>query len=169
MDLDKFEGLVLEYEKYAFNIAYRICNNIEDAKDITQDAFVKAYKNFDKFKGNSKFSTWLYRIVTNTALDFVRKNKENLNYEENIDYEVKLNENHVEKELEKKELKEVLKESINELKLNYKTMIVLRDLNGLSYDEISNITNESLGTVKSRINRGRKELQKILKRKGVKV
>jgi RNA polymerase sigma-70 factor (ECF subfamily) len=171
-DTDSFEELISNYQLNAYNIAFRMLGNQEDAKDCTQDALIKVYKSIGKFKGNSSFSTWLYRIVTNTCKDFIRKKKEVLY----LDNDIKGEEGNIKRELrdegdtpetvlEKSELKEVVTQAISELNEDHREVIVLRDINGYSYDEIAEILNCSHGTVKSRINRGRKALKEVLLKK----
>lgn len=164
MHLKEFEELVIESEKMVFNLAYRMTGNIEDAKDISQEAFIKAYKNIDKFNKESKFSTWVCSILKNTAIDFLRKKTSNLKKQEKL-----LNENTKEKytpdiqeEFEKKETSIFVQKAIEELPINYREIIILRDIQSQSYEEISKILDLSLGTVKSRLNRGRGILKDIL-------
>lgn len=170
-DIQSFEILVTTYQKKAFNIAYRMLGNLEDANDVTQEALVKVYKSLPKFKGDSKFSTWLYSIVTNASIDYIRKNrKSNVVYldkkEENqMKREIPDNENTPENLLEKNEIKRVIHDSINKLNKEHRTVIILRDIQGFTYEEIANMLNCSEGTVKSRISRARGNLKNILSQK----
>ncbi|MCT4619873.1 MAG: sigma-70 family RNA polymerase sigma factor [Marinisporobacter sp.] len=172
-DIESFETLIKEHEKLAFNIAYRMLGNIEDAKDATQDAFIKAYKALHKFKGESIFSTWLYKIVTNTCLDLLRKRKsqKTCSYDRQIDTEdgniireLPDEDNIPEDIVAKKERQRNIQKAINSLSENHKIVIVLRDIKGFSYEEMSKILNCSEGTIKSRISRARQALRKVIEK-----
>jgi len=166
-DIKSFEILIRKYQKFAFNIALNYLKNIEEAEDATQEALIKAFRYLKKFQMESKFSTWLYRIVINTCKDELRKKSRNqkvinidseetyVNEIEDITYEPL-------KEIEEKEISNKLKEAVNSLKIKYKEVIVLCDINGMSYNEISDILEIPVGTVRSRINRGRLTLRKII-------
>ncbi|QEK12330.1 sigma-70 family RNA polymerase sigma factor [Crassaminicella thermophila] len=167
-DIESFETLIKEHQKLAFNIAYRMLGNIEDAKDATQDAFIKTYKSLNKFKGESGFSTWLYKIVTNTCLDVLRKRKSQKTY--SYDHQIDTEDGKILRDLpdernipeiivERREHQRNIQEAINCLSEHYKTVIVLRDIKGFSYEQISKILDCSEGTIKSRISRARKALK----------
>lgn len=171
-DIDAFEELIKNYEKKAYNIAYRIMNNEEDAKDMTQEALVKIYKSIKNFREESTFSTWLYRIVTNVCLDELRKRKKSetipleINTEGDkgtIRFEIGADKETPEDLYELAELRQMILNKINSLKDDYRTVIILRDMQGFSYEEISIILGCSLGTIKSRINRARKALKDKLR------
>lgn len=168
-DTDSFEQLVSNYQVSAYNIAYRMLGNKEDASDCTQDAMIKVFRSISKFKGNSSFSTWMYRIVINTCKDFIRKKKEVLY----LDNDIKGEEGNIKRELEdssdtpetileRKELKKEIEKAIMEINSDHREVIVLRDIREYSYEEIAEILDCSIGTVKSRINRGRKALKDVL-------
>ncbi len=169
-DIRSFETLISKYQLYAYNIAYRLMNNEEDAKDVTQESLIKIYKSIKDFNNKSNFSTWLYRIVINSCHDELRKRKQNTislhqqNQMDSSEYQIHISDNSLnpEKILEKKERERIVQESINELPLPNKTIIILRDIQGFSYDEITQIINEPLGTIKSRISRSRNMLKQIL-------
>jgi RNA polymerase sigma-70 factor (ECF subfamily) len=169
---DAFETLIKSYEKSIYTICLRMLLSEEEAYDATQEVCVKIWRQLHIFKGDSKLSTWIYRITTNQCLDLLRKNK-NKNkkeislFQKNDDDEEWMidqgnEKENVEKIMENKELKEILKEAIYQLKEDYKTVIVLRDINQYSYDEIAQILNISLGTVKSRLSRARASLRYFL-------
>lgn len=166
-----FEKLIISHEKTVYNIAYRMFNNEEDTKDIAQEVFIKIYKNLNKFDGNCKISTWIHRITVNTCIDELRKRKGKET--SSIDSLIDLDDGEVQKQytdnsfnpeqsLINKEDIEDLKNAINLLSENHKALIVLRDIQGLSYNEISEITQISLGTIKSRISRARIQLKNII-------
>lgn len=171
-NFDAFEDLIGSYEKKAYNIAYRIMGNEEDAKDMAQEAFIKIYKSIQNFREESSFSTWLYRIVTNVCLDELRKRKKEklvpleLNIE--TDKGTAVVELSAEKEtpediFERVEKKQIIQNAIFSLGEDYKTVIILRDIQGFGYEEIAAILNCSLGTIKSRINRARNMLKEKLR------
>ncbi|AOT72726.1 RNA polymerase sigma factor [Geosporobacter ferrireducens] len=172
-DIESFELLIKNYQKLAFNIAFRMLGNTEDAADATQDAMIKVYKSISSFKGNSNFSTWLYRIVTNTCLDALRKKKKDnlLSYDKNIETEEGALEREIpdtrnmpEELVERKEHIQDLAQAINALPEQHRVVIVLRDIKGFSYDQIAEILDCSQGTIKSRISRARIALKETLKK-----
>ncbi len=169
-DIESFELLIENYQKKAFNIAYRMLGNLEDANDVTQEALVKVYRSIGAFRGNSSFSTWLYSIVNNTCIDFIRKNRKfDLIYieqeHEGTNYQIDIPDrlNTPEKLLEKNEVKKIIHDGINQLNYDHRNIIILRDIQGLSYKEIGEILHISLGTVKSRISRARDNLKEIIR------
>lgn len=165
---ETFERLVRDHERAVYNHAYRMLGNEYDAFDISQEAFLSAYSNFSKFKNNSSFSTWIYRIVHNLCLDELRKRKSSKKT-------VTLNDDYLKNTLtdgsspvqaaENAESAQMIQNAINNLPAKMKEVIVFRDIDGLSYDEISKILRCSAGTVKSRINRARNKLKKLLEQK----
>ncbi|WP_026893778.1 sigma-70 family RNA polymerase sigma factor [Clostridiisalibacter paucivorans] len=169
-DIDAFEKLIEKHEKRAYNIALKMLKNPDDAMDVSQEALIKVYRYIKGFNEKSSFSTWLYRIVVNTCIDYLRKNKERhysldnpINTSEGeIKREVADDTSSPEKELEKTLNKELIHSSINKLEDIHKTVIILRDIEGFSYEEIAKILDCSLGTVKSRIKRGRDNLKQII-------
>jgi len=165
-DVASFEQLIKEYRTYVYNIAYRMMGNTYDADDMAQEALIKAFKSIHQFKANAKFSTWLYRIVMNTCKDELRKRKDvTVPLEEQLDA---LEEDKEEKYdpliiYEKKELKTKIQLALNKLSNDGKEVIVLRDIMGYTYDEIGEMLQIPIGTVRSRINRNRIMLKNILK------
>ncbi len=172
-DVQSFETLIKGYQKMAFNVAYRIMGNEEDAKDMTQDALIKVYKNLKGFRMDSSFSTWLYRIVMNTCKDELRKRKMKL---VSIDQPIETNDGQMQMDLEdhglkpdeivtQRETQKEVHEALQQVSEINRIVVVLRDIKGFSYSEISDIIDVPVGTIKSRINRGRQELKKILMNK----
>ena len=171
-DMSAFEELIIQYEKKVYNVALRVLKNPDDAMDISQEVFIKIYKNLDKFDGKASFSTWLYRITTNTCIDELRKRKGKETY--SIDNDIENEEGSYKREFVDNsptpEEQTIIKESGNEiikamenLSDEHRTIITLRDIEGLSYNEIADITGVSIGTVKSRISRARLSLKNIIK------
>ena len=165
-DANAFETLVLEYEKNVYNIALRMTGNSEDAADMTQEAFIKAYNSLQSFRGDSKFSVWLYRIVSNVCLDFLRsKNRRptvSLSVEdddgEDAQPDVADESQSPELLLDRKLTRDSVRRGLDSLPPDYRQILLLREIQGLSYDEIAQALSLEVGTVKSRIFRARKRL-----------
>ena len=165
-DVNAFEELVLEYEKKVYNVALRILGNSEDAADMTQEAFIKAFNSLSGFRGDSKFSVWLTRIVSNLCLDFLRSRSRrptvSLSVEDDEGDDVQLDIADVSQSpellLERSLTRESVRRGLKALPEDYREILLLREIQGLSYDEIAEALNIEVGTVKSRIFRGRKKL-----------
>lgn len=172
-DMHAFEELILKHEKIVYNLALRMMNHSEDAKDISQEVFLKAYRSLANFDERSAFSTWLYRITHNTCIDEMRrrKGKQNYSLEEELENEEGSMQRQIadegdtpEESLLREEQKSELLQALENLSEEHKAAIILRDVKGFSYEEIAEILEVSLGTVKSRISRGRNQLKnEILK------
>ncbi|WP_304509481.1 RNA polymerase sigma factor [Anaerotignum sp.] len=172
-DMAAFEELIQQHEKIVYNVALRMMNHSEDAKDISQEVFIKAYKNITGFDERSTFSTWIYRITVNTCIDEMRKRKgkqklfldnEFENEEGKVKQEIPSQCDTPEETLIRKEEKNEILTALQEISEDYRTVFILRDIRGLSYDEIAEITGLALGTVKSRISRARNHLKKEIYR-----
>ncbi len=173
-DIEAFEQLISAYQKKVFNIALRMIGNHDDASDLAQEVFLKVYKSIKQFKEESSFSTWIYRITSNVCLDEVRKlkNKKIIS----LDEEIKQGENEIKRQIkdirpspedftEQNELRKAINDAIMTLPEDQGVAIILRDIQGFSYEEIANITKCPIGTIKSRINRARKDLKEIILKK----
>ncbi|MEW6524564.1 MAG: sigma-70 family RNA polymerase sigma factor [Bacillota bacterium] len=169
-----FERLVTLYEKKVFNLAFRMTGSLEDARDITQDAFIKVYTSLRDFRGDSAFSTWLFRIVSNMCLDELRRRRRRTFM--SIDEPIQQSDGEIPRQLadpladpeqavERRDLKRAVHEAILNLSEDHRLIIVLRDLQGFTYEEIASMLDCSLGTVKSRLNRARMALRKALQDK----
>lgn len=167
-DMDAFEQLILRYEKRIYAIAYKYMGNHEDAGDMAQDALLKAYQSIGSFRGDAAFGTWLGKITANRCLDELRKRK-HLQIT-SLDDTLELEEGSVQKEIEsqvatpeehaiEQETAAYMQQLIHELKEEYRVVIILRELEGHSYEAIAEMLSCSLGTVKSRISRGRQYLK----------
>ncbi len=170
-DVDAFEDLIKDYKKIAYNIALRVLRNVEDAEDASQEALIKVYKSIQNFNMQSSFKSWMYRIVVNTCIDFKRKKNINaVSIDENIDLggnkefqiEIADDTNNPDILIEKNFNSKLISDAVGRLEDDFKTIIILRDIQGFSYSEISEMLNCNLGTVKSRLNRARKSLKEIL-------
>ncbi len=170
-DATAYRGLVEKYQGRLYGMAYGMVRNKEDARDITQDAFVKAYSSLDSFRTESSFYTWLYRIAMNLSIDFLRKRKRQgtTSFDEGIaakdDDGNMLAAHHSEdprKALERKRLHKKIMDAVEDLPEDQRQAILLRELEGLSYKEIADIMGIAEGTVMSRLFYARKKLQKVL-------
>lgn len=144
--------LVKEYQENVYNLVYKMIGNIEDAKDLTQETFIKAYLYLKSYNPNFKFPNWLYKIATNLCRNYKSKHF----FEENLSATY-VNKNGVNL------LKYEIYQAISKLPKEYKEIIILRHIQELSYEEIGDVLNISLGTVKSRLYRAREALKEILK------
>lgn len=171
-DMAAFEALVQAHERMVYNVVYRMMQNPEDAKDLSQEVFLKAYRYLDRFDQKASFSTWIYKIAVNTAIDETRrrKGKETVSldwqYEgedgaQTKQYQSDSGPSLEEQVLEREGLAEIWQAMAN-LSTEHRTVITLRDVEGLSYTEIAEITGTSLGTVKSRLARGRLALKELI-------
>ncbi len=174
-DKEAFNILVKRYEKKVLNILYLQLGNIPDLEDLAQEVFIKVFKNLNRFRGEAKFSTWIYRITINVAYDYKRKFKEGYSLDEPIGEDTedtfeKVISSEEEDPLsivEKEDIKKKLHKLIKELPKEYQEVLILREYEGLSYEEISEILRCPIGTVESRLYRARKELkEKLLKEVG---
>ncbi|MCM8818183.1 MAG: sigma-70 family RNA polymerase sigma factor [Candidatus Omnitrophica bacterium] len=177
-DTKAFEELVNRTKDKIYNLGIKILGNKEDAADLLQETYIKAYESLSNFEGRSSFSTWLYRIATNFALMKLRKEK----YKKiSIDELKNKSDGIYKKEIfdwsnnpyffyKNEELKEILNSAINSLPPKYKTIFILHDIEGLSISEISEILSLSIPTVKTRIHRSRlylrEKLSEYFKNKG---
>jgi RNA polymerase sigma-70 factor, ECF subfamily len=170
-DQNAFAELVEIYKDKVFQICYRMLGNRHEAEDIAQEAFIRAYVNIETFNQKRKFSTWLFRIATNLCIDRIRKKKpdyfldaevagtEGLTMYSQVAADVQLPED----EVENMELQETIQKEISKLPEKYRSVIVLKYIEELPLQEISEILDLPLGTVKTRVHRGREALRKQLR------
>lgn len=174
-DAQAFEELILSYQKKVLNLAYRMLGSVSEAEDAAQEIFIKVFRSLYSFNEKSAFSTWLYKVATNVCLDILRKRKRqnggamvsiNRYNADDDEYELPIEDGapSPHEEAQKKEAMRALKSALDLLSEEQRAVIVMRDINGLSYEEIADIAGCSLGTVKSRINRSRLALRKLLEK-----
>jgi RNA polymerase sigma-70 factor (ECF subfamily) len=175
-DMEAFETLVRKHQNRMLNIAYRMIGNYEEACEIVQDAFVSAYRGMKNFQEKSKFHTWLYAIVINITKNRLKQIQARLYHEPfsldepiltdegNIKVEPASNEPSILEKLEKKDIQHKVQGCINSLENEFREVLVLRDIQGFSYDEIGDILKIAGGTVKSRLFRARDSIKNCLKR-----
>lgn len=173
-DVHAFENLIEIHRKRVYNIALKMLHNQEDAYDITQEVFIRVFKSMKEFREEASFSTWIYRITKNACLDELRKrkNKATVSLDEDLETEDGAIKRQVEDcspgpdaLYESMELRDIVRTAIGHLSDEHKFVIILRDLQGFSYEEIAKVLECPEGTVKSRINRARKALKEILQRR----
>jgi RNA polymerase sigma-70 factor (ECF subfamily) len=170
-DRDAFRTLFERYQRRAYALAFGVVRHQDDALDVVQDAFIKAYKHLDKFEGNSSFFTWLYRIVMNLAIDHLRKHRRAR--------PVELDEQHLEegsddtllpkllggnpgRALMDKEIRARIEQALGELSENHRAVLIMRELEGMSYEEMAQAMGCSKGTIMSRLFHARKNMQRRL-------
>ena len=166
-DADAFGAIVDEYQKNVYNLALRMTGNPEDAQDMSQEDFIKAFNSLESFRGDSKLSVWLYRIVSNVGLDFLRSRKRR----QTVSLKTWTTEGRnlragkyrnlsamPEEELNRRLTQEAVRKGLLSLPEDQREILLLREIEGLSYDEIAQALGLEAGTVKSRIFRARKRL-----------
>ena len=173
-DQDAFGQLVLTHQNKVYTLCVHMVTNREEAEDLAQEAFLKAWRSLSSFQEESSFATWMHRLTTNVCLDYLRKQTRR----QNISTAVSLDDeesgwsepaDHTQdpqQQLEQQEQRQVLAKALNELPEHHRRLLIMRELSGLSYQEIADALNMDLGTVKSGISRARERLRKILLRDG---
>ena len=172
-DVSAFEQLVKLYDRNVFRIAQQITQNREDAEDVVQDAFLKAYENLDRFQENSKFYTWLVRIAVNESLMKLRRRRTGRTV--SLDEDIETKEDTIPREVadwspnpeqlyKQGELKDILRKTMQGLPASFRTVFVLRDVEGLSTEETAEALDLSIPAVKSRLLRARLQLRERLNR-----
>jgi len=167
------EKLILKYQGRVYNTILKMCGNEADAAELAQDAFVKAIEGLKNFKGESSFYTWLFRIAVNLTLNFCKKNaklsfqslQEQIDEDTNRqlkDYLVDRSAAEPSELAAKKEVHSLISKAIEKLEPQQRAVVILRDIEQMSYNEIAETLEMEIGTVKSRIARGRKNLREIL-------
>ena len=170
-DTQAFEKLVLQYQNKVYALSFRYMGNEDDAYDMSQEVFLKAFRSLKTFKGNSSFGTWIFRITTNVCLDELRRRKRRIVPLSLDEAAVTSRGSEVEREIvdpsppvdrvyEQKELSQYIQGLLDQMKPEHKAVIVLRDSMDLSYGQIAYVLNCSVGTVKSRLSRARSILRK---------
>lgn len=168
-DFRAYDIIVNRYKDQLLNFAYRFLGNIEEAEDIVQETFLRLYRNKHAYRQIAKFSTWIYTIAGNLAKTELRKRKRrkvvsisDMGFEDK-EYEIEDEMANTERDANWSLTENIVQKAINELPARFKEVIVLRDIQELSYEEIGSILHIPLGTVKSRVNRARLKLQSKLK------
>jgi RNA polymerase sigma-70 factor, ECF subfamily len=162
-DLRAFEGLVARYEGALFNLALRMLGNVEDARDVTQMAFVKAYQHLDRFDGRGRFFSWIYRIAVNESLNARARRRPNVELDESLPWDG----NAPDVEAGRGELRRVVQEVLMELDPPQRKLIVMRHLLHMSHADMSETLGIPEKTVKSRLFTARRAMATLLRRRGV--
>lgn len=170
-DRDAFRQLVERYQRRVYSICYGMLKNADDSMDVSQEVFVKVYRYLEKFNFQSSFYTWLYRITVNMCIDHIRKNQrvKKVKYDDGISREdgdehtlpstLGLNPDKV---YGRKELRAKMLEALDSLGEKHRTILILREVDGLSYEEIADVLNISKGTVMSRLFHARRYFQEAI-------
>ena len=167
-DQSAFEQLVKLYEKRVLALTTRMCKNPADAEEAAQEAFLSAWQGLPFFRGDASFSTWLYRLASNACVDLLRREGRRQNAagpslnDEEAQLEVPDTAPSPQERAEQAELREQIEAGLQALTPDHRQVLLLREMHQLSYDEIAQTLDVDVGTVKSRINRGRKQLRNFL-------
>ena len=169
---DSFEELVRRYQRPITNYVYRMVGNYDAALDVTQEVFIKVYNSMPRYSSEYKFSTWLYKISHNAAIDYLRRNSsqtqrlETENADGTFELQFESQRPSPELERERSEWREEIAAVVKCLPTGYRELILLRHTQDLSYDEIAEITNLPLGTVKNRLFRAREMMRELFIQRG---
>ncbi len=167
-DYQAFDLLVLKYQSRLISTAFKFVKDVQIAEDIVQDSFIKAFNALESFREDSSFYTWIYRITVNTSKNFLVSKKRksellNSDLSEEASYEVEPVETYSPEDLlQATQLKKVITETIDQLGEDTRTALTLRELDGLSYEQIADVVNCPVGTVRSRIFRGREVIDEAI-------
>jgi len=170
-DMAAYDELIRRYQRKIYQLVYNMTSNREDAEDLTQDVFVKAYSALEHFKGDSSFYTWVYRIAVNRTINYLKKRRRNAALSlDDMDQAVERDPDYVElrsrespvRDATLSELQKKLNEALQTLSEKHRTVVVLHDIQGIQHDEIGRMLGCSEGTVRSRLFYARQELQKQL-------
>ena len=169
---DGFEELVRRYQRLITGYVYRMLNNYDASLDVTQEVFIKVYNSLAKYSSEYKFSTWLYRIAHNAAIDYMRRNSvyqqslEAENADGSYQLQIESSQPSPEQERERSEWRAEIETVVRCLPTVYRELILLRHTQDLSYDEIAEITNLPLGTIKNRLFRAREIMREMFIERG---
>lgn len=165
-----FEELIRQYEKKVYTLCFRMCGNSEDAEEAAQDAFLALWRGIDRFRQESSLSTWIYRLATNACIDTLRRRKKQSGSVSLDDEELFVDavdtSPQPQETVEHRETQKLLQEGLSALPEEYRKVLILREIEGLSYTEIAESASIELGTVKSRISKGRSLLRNFLSGNG---
>ena len=165
-----FEELIRQYEKKVYTLCFRMCGNSEDAEEAAQDAFLALWRGIARFRQESSLSTWIYRLATNACIDTLRRRKKQSGSVSLDDEELFVDavdtSPQPQETVEHRETQKLLQEGLSALPEEYRKVLILREIEGLSYTEIAESASIELGTVKSRISRGRSLLRNFLSGNG---
>src|SRR5271157_1982844 len=170
-DLAAYDELVKRYQERIYATVYHMTSNHEDANDLAQDSFIKAFQALKSFKGGSSFYTWLYRIAVNKTINFIKQRKNRIhmslndldfNAENNPDLVALISDKTPRRDAGLKELKEKLNAAMLKLSESHRLVVVLHDVQGMSHEEVAEVMDCNIGTVRSRLFYARQQLQSLL-------
>lgn len=164
-DINCFNLLIKRYQRSVYNIAYRTLGNAEDAQDVTQEAFIKAFKSLNTFRKGAVFAAWIYRITSNLCIDHFRSRKPTVSLDSAVNPERSSMQDHAsnpETQVLRESNAEFIRDAIMDLPENYRDVIILRHFQGMSVEEISKLLDMPQGTVKTHLYRGRERLRQLL-------
>ncbi|MDD9940695.1 MAG: sigma-70 family RNA polymerase sigma factor [Myxococcales bacterium] len=170
-DQSAYRALFDRYNRRAFAVAFGVLKNPEDAGDVVQDAFIKVHKHIGNFQGNSSFYTWLYRIVMNLAIDHLRKRRKTTDFDDGIARDdaagdgalmPKIADASPGRNVQRRELTDHIQQALEQLPEYHRAVIVLREIDGLSYEEMAEVLEVPKGTIMSRLFHARKKMQEML-------
>jgi len=179
-DIESFERIVLAYQQKVYNLAYRLLGEREEAEDLSQEVFINVFRHLPRFRGDSQFSTWIYQVTLNHCRNRLKYLKRRYHHAtESLDDPIVTAEGEIEKHLPyegdapedalyRQQVQKVVQVALQELREDYREVIVFRDIQELSYQEISEILGLPEGTVKSRLHRARWELKEVIRHLGIK-
>lgn len=165
-DREAFGALVEQYRDNVYRLAYRMCGNAYDADEAAQEAFVAAWRALPNFRGDAKFSTWLYRLTTNAAIDVMRREKRHQTVGDGEMMELADDADSPQETVERTEQQEAVQKALSTLSEEYREVLLLRYMEELDYAEIAEVLQLPSGTVKSRINRAKAALKTALLKSG---
>lgn len=166
--IDAFGELIDPYADRLFNILFRYCGNKDDASELLQEALIRAYRGLKSYQGGASFYTWLYRVAFNVASTNRRKPKLRMISSEGhpdlgrMEFAEEPEKTQPERHLEQQERQEIIQQALNDVPETYRVVLVLKDVEGMKYEEIAEILEVPVGTVRSRLHRGRSELRSRL-------
>lgn len=171
-DQHAFQQLVERYQRKVYGVAFGMLHNAEDAMDVTQEAFIRVHRYLDRFKGSSSFFTWLYRITVNLCIDHLRKEgkAQTLDYDDSIDHSEQegiglpwTQDGNPGTAMDRKELRDLIDKALKSLSPNHRAVILMREVQGLSYKEMARAMQCSKGTIMSRLFHARRRMQTALR------
>lgn len=173
-DQEAFQQLVEKYQRKVYSICYGMLKDSEESLDVSQEVFIKVYRYLEKFNRESSFYTWLYRITVNMCIDHIRKNSRvhKVEYDDRLEHEGAGDDEHIlpsrlgihpDRVYGRKELRQKMLEALETLSEKHRTILILREVEGLSYEEMADVLNISKGTVMSRLFHARRYFQEALK------
>jgi len=161
-----FEGLIRDTNKQAYSLAYRLTGNAAEAEDLVQESFLRAYRFFHRYDESLPFTSWLYRIMTNAHIDMVRRRGrikttsiENAGTDGTTAWDLPDHEAAPDRAMMLNTMEEPVQKALMSMTAEFRTAVLLADVEGLAYEEVAEIMNTSVGTVRSRIHRGRKQIR----------